>query len=128
VGKAPLSVESAASVRDATTAMLCHGVRYLPVVDQGRLVAVVCLHDLRQHLPRPGPTRTSDAAERVAIITGGSGGIGHVLAERLAADGVTDLGGDLPKIAVPEPAMQRDQDRILLLPPEHNAALLDFPK
>ena len=50
--KAPLSVESAARVGDATTAMLCHGVRYLPVVDQGRLVGIVCLSDLRRHLPR----------------------------------------------------------------------------
>jgi CBS domain-containing protein len=50
--KAPLSVESAASVRDAATAMLCHGVRYLPVVDQGRLVGIVCLRDLRRQLPR----------------------------------------------------------------------------
>jgi CBS domain-containing protein len=52
VPKAPLSVESAASVKDATTAMLCHGVRYLPVVDQGRLVGIVSLRDLRRHLPQ----------------------------------------------------------------------------
>ena len=46
--KAPLSVESAASVKDAAMAMLCHGVRYLPVVDHGRLVGIVCLRDLRR--------------------------------------------------------------------------------
>jgi CBS domain-containing protein len=50
--KAPLSVESTARVGDAAMAMLCHGVRYLPVVDQGRLVGIVCLSDLRRHLPR----------------------------------------------------------------------------
>ena len=50
--KAPLNVESAASVTDAAMAMLCHGVRYLPVVDQGRLVGIVCLRDLRRQLPR----------------------------------------------------------------------------
>jgi CBS domain-containing protein len=69
--KAPLSVESAASVRDAAMAMLCHGIRYLPVVDQGRLVGVVCLGDLRRQLPRdqvrpsgvtqPGASRSSPA-------------------------------------------------------------------
>lgn len=52
--KASLSVESAASVGDAAMAMLCQGVRYLPVVDHGRLVGIVCLSDLRRQLsPNP---------------------------------------------------------------------------
>jgi CBS-domain-containing membrane protein len=50
--KAPPRVGSAASVGDATTAMLCHGARYLPLVDRGRLVGIVYLPDLRRHLPR----------------------------------------------------------------------------
>jgi NAD(P)-dependent dehydrogenase (short-subunit alcohol dehydrogenase family) len=68
---------------------------------------------------------TSNAAERVAIVTGGSGGMGHVAAERLAGVGVTDFRGDPSQDRRPVPVTQRDQDRIL--PPEHNAALLDFP-
>jgi CBS domain-containing protein len=56
--KAPLNVESAASVTDAAMAMLCHGVRYLPVVDEGRLVGIVCLRDLRLQLPRTAATRS----------------------------------------------------------------------
>jgi NADP-dependent 3-hydroxy acid dehydrogenase YdfG len=38
---------------------------------------------------RPGDgTAASDQATRVAVITGGSGGIGRVTAKRLAADGL----------------------------------------
>jgi CBS domain-containing protein len=55
--RAPLSMDSAATVRDAATAMLHHGVRYLPVVDDGRLVGVVSLRDLWQQLPRTKETR-----------------------------------------------------------------------
>ncbi|HZC52565.1 MAG TPA: CBS domain-containing protein [Mycobacterium sp.] len=50
--KPPLSTESAASVRDAAVAMLRHTVGYLPVVDDGRLVAIVSMRDLWQRLPR----------------------------------------------------------------------------
>jgi predicted transcriptional regulator len=99
--KASLSVESTVSVRDATTAMLCHGVRCLPVVDQGRLVGIVCLRDLRRHLPRTGPTLTTDAAERVAIVTSSSGGIGHVPAERLAPTASPTFAATLPRSPFP---------------------------
>jgi CBS domain-containing protein len=59
--RAPLSVDSAASVRDAAIAMLHHGVRYLPVVDDGRLVGVVSLRDMWQQLPRTKATRCDHA-------------------------------------------------------------------
>jgi CBS domain-containing protein len=40
---APLSIESAASVRDAAKAVLLHGARYLPIVENGTLVGVCCI-------------------------------------------------------------------------------------
>jgi hypothetical protein len=40
---ARLSAASAASVRDAAIAVISHGVRYLPVVEDGTLVGVVAL-------------------------------------------------------------------------------------
>jgi CBS domain-containing protein len=40
---ARLSAASAASVRDAAIAVLSHGVRYLPVVEDGTLVGLVAL-------------------------------------------------------------------------------------
>ena len=43
----PLSVESALSVRNAAIAIRYHGVRYLPVVDDGRLVGIVAFPDAR---------------------------------------------------------------------------------
>jgi pimeloyl-ACP methyl ester carboxylesterase len=52
---------------------------------------------------------TNNAAERVAIVTGGSGGTAQVAAERLAGDGVTDFRGDPSKIGDPVPVMQRDR-------------------
>jgi CBS domain-containing protein len=55
--RAPLSVDSAASVRDAAMAMLHHGVRYLPVIDDGHLVGVVSLRDLWQQVLRTTETR-----------------------------------------------------------------------
>jgi CBS domain-containing protein len=55
---APLSAESAASVRDAAMAMLLHhGVRYLPVVNDGRLVGIVSVHDLWPQLAPTTETR-----------------------------------------------------------------------
>ena len=43
----PLSVESALSVRSAAIAIRYHGVRYLPVVDDGRLVGIVAISEAR---------------------------------------------------------------------------------
>jgi CBS domain-containing protein len=47
VVKQPLSVESAASVREAALAMLTNGVKYLPVVDGERLVGIVAVRDVQ---------------------------------------------------------------------------------
>jgi CBS domain-containing protein len=46
----PLSVQSALSVREAAIAIRYHGVRYLPVVNDGRLVGIVAF---REELRRP---------------------------------------------------------------------------
>src|SRR5689334_8366743 len=48
-------------------------------------------------------TTTSTAAQRVAIVTGGSGGIGRVAAERLAADGLAVV---VSYAGNPEPAQE----------------------
>ena len=57
----PLSVESTLSVRNAAIAIRYHGVRYLPVVDDGRLVGIVAFPDTRAvgrvAIPPPGRTR-----------------------------------------------------------------------
>ena len=57
----PLSVESALSVRSAAIAIRYHGVRYLPVVDDGRLEAIVAFPEAgalaRIAIPPPGRTR-----------------------------------------------------------------------
>jgi len=53
----PLSPESAASVRDGAIAVLRHGVRYLPVVDDGTLVGLVAVRDLRRPRRAQGPVR-----------------------------------------------------------------------
>ena len=59
----PLSVESALSVRNAAIAIRYHGVRYLPVVDDGRLVGIVAVPEARAvgrvAIPPPGRTRDS---------------------------------------------------------------------
>ena len=47
----PLSIESARSVRQAAIAIRYHGARYLPVVDDGRLVGIVAF---RVQRPRTG--------------------------------------------------------------------------
>ena len=41
--EAPLSGESAASVRAAAMAIMHHGIRYLPVVEDGTLVGIVAI-------------------------------------------------------------------------------------
>jgi hypothetical protein len=50
----PLSEESALSVRAAALAVVCRGIRYLPVVDDGTLVGIVDLFTLGRS-PRWGP-------------------------------------------------------------------------
>jgi hypothetical protein len=55
----PLSVESAVSVREAAIAIRYHGVRYLPVVDGGRLVGVVAFRE-EPRQPRRDPDLGSD--------------------------------------------------------------------
>ena len=52
---ARLSAASAASVRDAAIAVLSRGVRYLPVVEDGTLVALVALAPAPQPVA-PEPT------------------------------------------------------------------------
>jgi CBS domain-containing protein len=47
VVKKPLSVQSAASVREAALAMLRNGVKYLPVVDGEHLVGIVAVRDVQ---------------------------------------------------------------------------------
>lgn len=50
----PLTPESAASVREGAIAVLRHGVRYLPVVDDGTLVGIVAVRELGRVHPGPG--------------------------------------------------------------------------
>ena len=50
----PLSVESAFSVREAAIAIRYHGVKYLPVVDAGRLVGIVAFRE-EPRQPRRDP-------------------------------------------------------------------------
>lgn len=60
---ARLSAASAASVRDAAIAVLAHGVRYLPVVADGTLVALVAVAPA----PQPVPPETPAAHARSAL-------------------------------------------------------------
>jgi CBS-domain-containing membrane protein len=63
---ARLSVASAASVRDATVAVLSHGVRYLPVVEDGTLVGLVALAPAQQPVAsEPTTPRTRPALPAV---------------------------------------------------------------
>jgi CBS domain-containing protein len=55
----PLSVESAASVREAAIAIRFHGVNYLPIVDDSRLVGIVAFREERRQ-PRSRPDLWSD--------------------------------------------------------------------
>ncbi len=55
----PLSVESALSVREAAIAIRYHAVKYLPVVDAGRLVGIVAFRE-EPHQPRREPDLGSD--------------------------------------------------------------------
>jgi hypothetical protein len=54
----PLSVESARSVQQAAIAIRYHGVKYLPVVDDGCLVGVVAFRE--EPWPRSDPGVGSD--------------------------------------------------------------------
>jgi CBS-domain-containing membrane protein len=63
---ARLSAASAASVRDAAIAVLSHGVRYLPVVEDGTLVGLVALARAPQPVaPEPTAERTRPALSTV---------------------------------------------------------------
>jgi hypothetical protein len=53
----PLSPDSAASVREGAIAVLHHGVRYLPVVDDGVLVGIVAVEELDPPCPGPDTVR-----------------------------------------------------------------------
>jgi hypothetical protein len=57
----PLSPESAASVGDGVIAVLRHGVRYLPIVDDGTLVGILPVGQL-DWLPAGCTTRRIDDA------------------------------------------------------------------
>jgi CBS domain-containing protein len=54
--RGPLSRESEASVREGAVAVVCHGVRYLPIVDDGLLVGIVPVAELAL-LCAPPPRR-----------------------------------------------------------------------
>jgi hypothetical protein len=72
-----LSPESAASVRAAAFAVLRLGVRYLPVVDDGILVGLVAVGDLRRPHRTPRPVRPgSDPAVDGGDGPGAGNGIG----------------------------------------------------
>lgn len=60
-----LSEESAASVRDAAFAVLSRGVRYLPVVEDGTLVALVVLAPAPQPWQASPPRHTHPALSTV---------------------------------------------------------------
>jgi CBS domain-containing protein len=61
-----LSAASAASVREAAIAVLSHGVRYLPVVEDGTLVALVALAPGPQPVaPEPTAAHTRPALSMV---------------------------------------------------------------
>ena len=66
----PLSVQSALSVKEAAIAIRYHGVRYLPVVDDGRLVGIVAFREDRRHLrcdPDLGQWRKAATASRALL-------------------------------------------------------------
>ena len=73
----PLSVESVASVREAAIAIRYHGVRYLPVVDDGRLVGIVAFRE------EPVPPRHDRALQSGPPAAGGAGTFGCTGAVRL---------------------------------------------
>ena len=60
-----LSAASAASVRDAAIAVLTRGIRYLPVVEDGTLVALVALAPA----PQTGGTRAHATHTHPALST-----------------------------------------------------------
>jgi len=52
----PITIEAAASMRDATELMRTNEIRHLPVVDSGRLVGMVTINDIRKASPSPATT------------------------------------------------------------------------
>jgi acetoin utilization protein AcuB len=71
----PWTIERDASLREADQLMRQHGIRHLPVLEDGRLVGVVSARDLRLLEAAPGvstgTTRIDQAmTERPFIVTG----------------------------------------------------------
>ncbi len=56
MSKDPITVSPSASMKEATDVMREHEIRHLPVVDNGRLVGMVTLSDLRRSAPSPATT------------------------------------------------------------------------
>jgi hypothetical protein len=56
----PLSVQSAASVRDAAIAIRFHGVKHLPIVDDGCLVGIVAVREDPPQPPSPSDIRSDE--------------------------------------------------------------------
>jgi hypothetical protein len=64
---ARLSAASAASVRDAAIAVLSHGVRYLPVVEDGTLVGLVAIEEGPREVGATLPATHTDSAPVTGI-------------------------------------------------------------
>jgi len=65
--RARLSAASAASVRDAAIAVLSHGMRYLPVVEDGTLVGLVALAGAPDPLASVRPAAQTNATLSTVI-------------------------------------------------------------
>lgn len=78
----PLSVESALSVRSAAIAIRYHGVRYLPVVDDGRLVGIVAFPEAGALARMAIPPRVGHATRRRSHQTRGQGTTTHLPEDR----------------------------------------------
>jgi hypothetical protein len=66
----PLTAESARSVRDAAIAVRYHGVKYLPVVDDGRLVGIVAVREQPRRRRDPGLGSERHASDGAADASG----------------------------------------------------------
>lgn len=74
----PVTIEPAASAREALALMVEHGIRHLPVVDsRGRVVGVLSIDDLRAALPSAAAAGVS--AERLGRAEYGGGRVGELM-------------------------------------------------